>query len=151
VTTNWFNWQDPGEPDPDLQVWTLADIYADLGTSTDVAAYLNVDRTRVRHWVVRSHITDSPKPVAKIGSFNVYSKVEWADWFENFLKDKKHHTAWTENALPFREHRRSRLDPNFKFGNPGINNALRDWRRQKKAEEAAREAEAQGNAAEPTD
>src|SRR4051812_21261864 len=135
--TNWFEWPDEPEQDPEPQVWTLADIYADLGTLNDIAEHLNIKKTRIERWIDRNIHGNVPKPVRMFGAWKIYSKQEWADWFAKFQEGKREGTKWTDNATGYVEERKTKLDPNFKIGNPGLNNPMADWRAVRKRAAAA--------------
>lgn len=129
MTTNWFDLPDEAESDFEPKVWSLADIYADLGTRKDIAELLNVDVARLCQWALRSDQLGSPKPVARFGPIFVYSKQEWVDWHARFMDGKRPGTKWTDNARDFVETRRQRLDPTYVHGNAGANNARKgNWK-----------------------
>lgn len=118
MTTNWFGEPDLPEDD-EPKPWTLADIYADLGTLKDVSAYLNINPHRARMWVDRREIIKCPYPVRKFGTMHIYSMQEWADWFEHFKKGKKPGTSWTDAGTPYVEKRTYTLNPGMVYGNAG--------------------------------
>lgn len=79
MPTNFFS----GE---EYQPWTLAQIYADLGSKSDVALALNVKPIRVTTWIQRRELHRCPEPVFKAGPTNVYSISEWQAWYIQYLK-----------------------------------------------------------------
>lgn len=98
MTTNWFGLDDePDEPKP----WTLAEIYADLGTIYDVAEAMDITKFRIQEWVHRRERIKSPLPVRVIGGRNIYSIQEWKDWFAHWSKDRRPGTKWTDQAKPY--------------------------------------------------
>jgi hypothetical protein len=123
VTTNWFGEPDLPEDD-NPQPWTLADIYADLGTINDVSAHLNVNSHRVRMWIDRRERLNSPRPVREFGSVHIYSIQQWADWFENFKKGKKPGTRWTDGGTEYVEKRVLKLHPGMRYGVAGDASSL---------------------------
>lgn len=115
MTTNWWDLPDEEQPKP----WTLADIYADLGTLTDVAQALDIKYTRISMWQARKERVKPPKPVRSIARLDLYSIQEWRDWFAKWLEGKKPNTAWTHNAQKY-------TPPRHKvYGNEGLAAVIR--------------------------
>jgi transposase len=93
--------------------WTLARIYADLGSKTDVAKALDVGIHRFNKWVERQERTKCPQPVTIIAGTKVYSIVEWQGWFDRWMstragwKSKGYrdgrpplHAGWADTETP---------------------------------------------------
>lgn len=91
------DWTGADAPKP----WTLADIYADLCGTEDVAAILDVKKYRVRKWIQRAERIGCPKPVRTIGGYHIYSAEEWRGWFARFQAKHRPNTKWTDDALGF--------------------------------------------------
>ncbi len=89
MTTNWFNLDDD-EPPRQEKVWTLADIYDDLGTKKDVARALDVLNSRIAHWCQRRERIRCPEPVRILGGAEIYSIEEWRAWFEAWKNGRRH-------------------------------------------------------------
>lgn len=77
---NKFYLDEPDEPTAPVH-WTLAQIYADLGTLRDVAKALDVTYWRVHKWVERREKIHCPAPVRRFPRMDVYSIEEWHGWF----------------------------------------------------------------------
>lgn len=78
----------------EFQPWTLAQIYADLGASSDVAFALNVRPRRMTNWIKDRDKLGCPQPIRQFGPTYVYSIQEWRDWYDKFL-DKN---PWLDGA-----------------------------------------------------
>lgn len=72
------------DEDDTQQRWTLAQIYADLGTYVDVCKALNIGEPRMRKWLERRERIKCPQPIRKIGGTAVYSIEEWRGWLERW-------------------------------------------------------------------
>lgn len=86
--------------DDGLRPWSLADIYADLGSRQDISKILDVTPFRVEKWLVRRERVKCPYPVRRIGGMDIYSMQEWRDWFEHWEKSHRRDTKWVEDAKP---------------------------------------------------
>lgn len=73
----------------EFQPWTLAQIYADLGSSSDITLALNIRPRRFTNWIQRREELGCPKPIRKFGPTPVYSIQEWRDWYAKFLDKNK--------------------------------------------------------------
>lgn len=83
----------------DLRPWSLAEVYADLGSRQDIARILNVRERRVVRWLEYRPALRCPYPIRRISHVDVYSMQEWRDWYAYFTekhKDKK----WINNTKP---------------------------------------------------
>jgi hypothetical protein len=69
--------------------WTLAQIYADLGSKGDVARALNINLLRVDSWIRRREYNRCPQPVLRAGPTDVYSIQEWRDFFAEWIENHK--------------------------------------------------------------
>jgi len=65
--------------------WSLAEIYADLGSRRDISRILNVTHFRVDWWLAHRTSVECPYPVRRLGHVDVYSMQEWKDWFARWL------------------------------------------------------------------
>lgn len=96
-------WLIDEEPEA-FKPWTLADIYNDLGSKTDVAKALDVNIYRMQRWVTRRERINSPHPIRRIGHVDIYSIQEWRDWYEAWLDRKRvgrrPDSKWV-NATPY--------------------------------------------------
>jgi hypothetical protein len=79
--------------------WTLKDIYDDLGTSTDVAAILDVTIWRMKQWQQRQEKIHCPLPIRRLGNADIYSIQEWRDWYARWCADPKRE-RWVREAKP---------------------------------------------------
>lgn len=80
--TDFFNQEE-------YQPWTLAQIYADLAASGEVARALNVPPGRVQAWIRDRATNGCPMPIRMLGPTNVFSLQEWQDWYMRYLENHK--------------------------------------------------------------
>jgi hypothetical protein len=81
--TNYFD----SEPRPQQTGFVnLAEVYADLATGDRLARALNVNKFRLKNWMVHRDKFQSPLPVLRFGHIDVYSIVEWQDWLVRWEK-----------------------------------------------------------------
>jgi hypothetical protein len=96
VTTNFFDTDD----EDDYKPWTLADIYADLGSRIDICKALDVSRYRVNKWILRRERIKAPIPLNRVGNVDVYSVQEWKDWFKDWLnpgrRGRRANSKWVD-------------------------------------------------------
>jgi hypothetical protein len=71
--------------DKEHQPWTLAQIYADLGSASDVAEVLNVTPRRITGWTKARDNNGCPHAIRQFGPTMVYSIREWQDWYVRYL------------------------------------------------------------------
>lgn len=69
--------------------WTLAQIYADMAASGDIARALNVLPGRVQAWIRDRETNGCPLPIRMFGPTNVYSLQEWQDWYIRYMDKHK--------------------------------------------------------------
>lgn len=71
-----------------MKPWSIAEVYADLGSRQDISRVLNVSPYRVNNWLVRRDEINSPRPVRRLGHVDVYSMQEWRDWFDRWCANR---------------------------------------------------------------
>lgn len=79
----WLDDEDDNRP------WTLARIYADLGTKVDVCKALDIGEPRMNKWLERRERIKCPQPIRRFGHINVYSIEEWRAWLERWQAKNK--------------------------------------------------------------
>jgi hypothetical protein len=80
--TNYF-----GDDDDPVNTWTLFQIYADLGSKGDIPKAIGCSPRQVYRWMDERDRYKIPLPVARIGHTDVYSMLEWQDWFERYVAE----------------------------------------------------------------
>ena len=65
----------------EFEPWTLAQIYADLCGTRELAKQLNVTLSRLLHWIACRDTNECPYPVRRIGKSDIYSLAQWKMWF----------------------------------------------------------------------
>lgn len=87
----WIDDEDPEAP------WTLARIYADLASKTEIAADLNITVHRMNRWLNRRERIKPPEPLCRVGNTDIYSKEEWRGWFARWIEKRP---KWQEGSKP---------------------------------------------------
>lgn len=88
-----------GEPEQKDEAWSLAKVYADLGTRTDVAKALDVTEWRVNRWIERRAKVKCPMPVKRLGHIDAYSLAEWKTWYGRWISREKKDKRVSETKL----------------------------------------------------
>lgn len=73
----------------EFKAWSLADIYDDLGSLSDVCSTLDVTLPRTRRWIERRERIHCPAPIKRIAAADVYSLHEWKTWFTSWQDPEK--------------------------------------------------------------
>ena len=59
--------------------------YEDLGGVAEVAADLGVPEPRVKRWIERRDVVNSPEPVKPLRGLRLYSITAWRAWYRDWL------------------------------------------------------------------
>lgn len=101
MTTNWFGVEDDED---EYKQWTLADIYNDLGSRSDICRTLNVTPYCLHNWLCRRERIKFPQPVLRVGNVDVYSLQECKDWYRRWKdparKGRREDSKWM-NPKPY--------------------------------------------------
>lgn len=84
----------------DFKEWTLADIYDDLASKSDICQALDIGVHRFVQWTMRRDRIGCPHPIKRIGPTDVYSLQEWKDWYARWTdpsrKGRRYDSKWIQ-------------------------------------------------------